>query len=246
MKRTLYLAALTAGIVQAAAEDTPRTIVIASTPAGVCNNMISEGIAKTAPVALRFPVGQVYVAINNSPEGINSLGQNPAIVHQTNIYNNAVQANKTLQELTAVAVQLVETEGPEAERIVALTLFGAKYGRILKKLVQADIPGLKLRPTLPATIEKNPILLGPAHTVCLQAAQLALGGLNLQEQWRIDPKTFAIMFKRYLTATSDETGDVAETPSEHPILALHSDESTVVETSTQPAPKKGWWPWSSK
>ena len=196
MKKYICISMLVTGLVQAAAS---QDIIIARKPATVANSMIDEGVAKTSPGALMSPIGQLYEALNNNPAGINSLGQDPLVVAKTNSYNSSIQTNETLQKLSIGIVELVEAKKPTVERAIALALFGAKYGRLLKKLVGADIPGLKLRPTIKGTIEKNTeVILSADQTVSFKAAQLALGGLNLQDQWKMDPTTFSTMFARYL------------------------------------------------
>lgn len=242
MKRSLYILALTTGLAQAAATDTFQPIVIAAPPASVINNMIRESVALSSPESLASPVGQLYVAISDSPEGINSLGQNHAVVTQTNIYNNSIQANKTLQILTAHVMQLVKIGGSEARRVAALTDLGSEYGTLLKKLVQADVPNLELYRNLELTIETDTnITLDSQQKICVQAAQLA-GALNKNNQFNIDPTTFEKMYHHYLVL-SDEASE--HTPSMHPILTLDSDEEIPAcgaEASTQDEPKKSWWP----
>ena len=214
MKRIFYIIGLSINLIHGAATEEQSSqswwdsmqIVIAQKPATVANAMISQGVSNTSQEALDSPVGKLYAALNDNPKGINSLGEERIVVFQTKKYNDEIQAHETLKELAAFAKSLKAENAPEAERIMALTLFGAEYGTLLKELVKKDIPDLTLFFELKSTIEKNTeVTLGDGQTICLKAAQLAMGGLNLQEQWEIDPTTFELMFKRYLTDTSGKS-----------------------------------------
>lgn len=226
MKSSLYITAafFITGLHGAAQSD-----IIQQVPATVCDVLIHTGIvnvSKQNKAALASPVGRRYVFIDESPKGINCFSTKRPVIEQTNIYTKEIHANKTLETLASIATTLAESGAPEAERVIGLLAFGSKYGRLLKKLTEKDIPGLKLRPTLEATIEKNTtVTLDDKQEICLEAAQLAMG-LNLQEQYDIDPTTFSVMFKRYLTSSSSSSSST-KTP-------------TTTSNSTSGA---GWWPW---
>lgn len=200
MKNLLLMLAVSGSLIQGAESS---IITLEQIPACVSNAMIHSGIIDVkgqAPEALNSPVGQAYEMTDQARGGVCQLTVQPLVVVQTNLYSNVIQNNQTLKQLAGFAETLVICNAPEAERVIALVGLGSKYGRILKKLVQHDVPGLKFRPTLKATIEKNTeVTLDEKQLTCLNAAQLAMT-LNLQQQFNIDPVTFKVMFNRWLPA----------------------------------------------
>lgn len=211
IKRRVYMLALTAGLAQAAAstDGIPGIIVISSTPAGVCNSMIRQGIeaiAQSDSAALESPIGKTYVAIAQASDGINSLGRQPEVTASALAYRKKIYEDAWLQSIAEEVKKLVAERKSEFERAIALGAFGCAYAMLQKKMVEDKIPGLKLRPTLQGTIEKNKaVTLSYMQNRLFDAAQFSMA-LNLQDQYDLDPETFAKLFSQYVPKSEAKSG----------------------------------------
>lgn len=176
--------------------------VILRNPATVLNNMIRTGLGNSSEEARESDMGKIYVAIDSSRYGINSLWQEPVVVAQAQEYNGLIVAKKTIQRLTAVVTTLVEHDAPQATRIAALGALGLSYSLAQEKLTKSAIPGIifPVVGTVEKTLKSNmDLVLEEQEQPLYKAAQLSMA-LNMNMQYELDPTTFDAMFMQELSS----------------------------------------------
>lgn len=208
-----FMLLLSAASLYAASADEQSTAVavIAQNPATVLNNMIDTGLGRSSEEARASDMGLIYVAIDNSPDKINSLGQDPAVVTQAQAYNACIVTNPTVQRLTAAVTKLVKHDASQLKRAAALGALGVKYSLVQAKMTKDVIPDIifPIIGTVKNTIKSNMYLeLDEQQQLHFKAAQLSMA-LNMNLQYALDPTTFDAMFAEELKSDHDGKSPMA-------------------------------------
>ncbi len=191
MKKSLNcMLLLSMGCAYAAADKQSGPVtIIAQKPAAALNTMIHTGLGRLPEDARKSDMGLIYVAIDESPYGINSLWEDPAVVAQAQEYNGFITANPVVQQLTAAVTTLVQNNASPLKCAAALGALGIKYSLMQAKITKKAIPGIvfPIVGTVDNTIESNVHLqLMPEQQMLYKAAQLSMA-LNVATQYGLVP-----------------------------------------------------------
>lgn len=190
----------TASLYAASADDQPA--VIANTPAKIMHRLIHTGVANTLPAHRATSMGKIYVAIDSSPGGINSLAADAAVADGAHTCYTDIIAHAQLQTLTAALSRFKSRRLSDRMQELMLREWGAEYARLLKERAQTAIAGLTVHDTVSGTIVSNSqLVLSDADVVAFKRVQLAMA-LGMNRQFQLDEQAFESMCKQYLNASA--------------------------------------------